>query len=91
MQITLTWQTIITLASGIGALILLVTYLTKIVHWIDKMKDTEEELVSIRAELAILTMGLLAALKGLQEQGCNGPVTEGIKAIEDHINRKAHE
>ena len=91
MQITLTWQSIITLASGIGAIIFIVTYLTKIVHWIDKTKETEQELIDLRAELAILTMGILAALKGLQEQGCNGPVTEGIKQIEEHINRKAHE
>lgn len=91
MQITLTWQSIITLAAGISAIILIATYLTKIVHWVDKMREMERELVDLKGELAILTMGILAALKGLQEKGCNGPVTDGIKRIEDHINRRAHE
>ena len=29
--------------------------------------------------------------KGLQEKGCNGPVTEAINKIEKYLNAKAHE
>jgi len=32
----------------------------------------------------------LACLKGLHEQGCNGPVTHAIEEIEEHINKQAH-
>ena len=32
-----------------------------------------------------------ACLKGLQEQGCNGPVTEAVNRIEEYLNKKAHE
>lgn len=42
-------------------------------------------------ELQVLTRGILACLKGLQEKGCNGPVTEAVKDIEDYLNAKAHE
>lgn len=102
MTITLTWQALITAAAGIGALVLLATYLAKIVHWVDKTKqaekdidelrhETEDSMTGLRAEQAIIVMGILAALKGLKEQGCNGPVTEAIDKIEAHINRKAHE
>ena len=42
-------------------------------------------------EQGLLTCGVLACLKGLREQGCNGPVTEAIGKIEKHLNRKAHE
>lgn len=45
----------------------------------------------IKEEQTILTYGILACLKGLQEQGCNGPVTEAINKIEKHLNQKAHE
>lgn len=38
----------------------------------------------------LLTYAVLACLKGLKEQGCNGPVTEAIGKIEKHINQKAH-
>ena len=33
---------------------------------------------------------VVACLKGLKEQGCNGPVSEAIDKIEKHINKKAH-
>lgn len=49
-------------------------------------KDTE----SIQEEQTVVVYGLLACLKGLQAQGCNGPVSEAIDRIEKHINKKAH-
>lgn len=47
-------------------------------------KETQEE-------QTLVIYGLLACLKGLAEQGCNGPVSEAIDKIEKHINKKAHE
>lgn len=46
---------------------------------------------SINTEQTLLTYGVLACLKGLQERGCNGPVTEAINKIEKYLNQKAHE
>ena len=42
-------------------------------------------------EQTLVIYGLLACLKGLAEQGCDGPVSEAIDKIEKHINLKAHE
>jgi hypothetical protein len=53
--------------------------------------DHSRETKEIKEEQTILTYGILACLKGLHEQGCNGPVTEAIKKIETHLNEKAHE
>jgi hypothetical protein len=47
------------------------------------LKETNEE-------LQLLTYGILACLKGLKEQGCNGPVTDAVNKIEKHLNEKAH-
>ena len=59
------------------------------------MKDIRREMFlhnhEIKEEQTILTYGILACLKGLKEKGCNGPVTEAIKKIEEHLNQKAHE
>lgn len=33
---------------------------------------------------------VLACLKGLKEQGCDGPVTSAINQIEKYINKQAH-
>lgn len=45
---------------------------------------------TINEEQTLLTYGILACLKGLSEQGCNGPVTEAINKIEKHLNQRAH-
>ena len=44
----------------------------------------------IQEEQTLVVYGLLACLKGLAEQGCDGPVSEAIERIEKHINKKAH-
>jgi hypothetical protein len=31
-----------------------------------------------------------ACLSGLKEQGCNGPVTQALDALEKHLNKQAH-
>ena len=47
-------------------------------------KDSKEERL-------LLVNGVLACLKGLQGQGCNGPVSEGIKNIENFLMKKSHD
>lgn len=102
MQVTLTWQTIITAAAVLSALIAIVAYFAKIVRWFDKQKKQDDTLVEIKdkhsADIAaiqkeqqVVVYGLLACLKGLQEQGCNGPVTDAINKLEKHLNKAAHE
>lgn len=101
MQITLTWQSIITAGAVVGAIVALVTYFSKVVRWVDKQgkqdKDIneirqrhEDDMKSIKAEQTLLVYGVLSCLKGLKEQGCNGPVTEAIGKLEKHLNEKAH-
>ena len=102
MQITLTWQTIITAGAVVAALVALGTYVFKVVRWFDKQKKQdndikeirqhhEDDMKTIRKEQTLLVYGVLACLKGLKEQGCNGPVTEAINKIEKHLNEKAHQ
>ena len=49
-----------------------------------------EDMHGINEEQTLLTYGVLACLKGLKEQGCNGPVSEAINKIEKYLNKKAH-
>jgi phosphoglycolate phosphatase-like HAD superfamily hydrolase len=101
MQIVLTWQSVITAAALVGAVVALVTYFAKIVHWVDKQnkqdeeikrikKHHEDDIKAIKEEQTLLVEGVLACLKGLQEKGCNGPVTKAIDKYEDYLNQKAH-
>lgn len=101
MNITITWQTVITAFAVVGALVGFATYFSKIVRWVDKQKTQdkeienlkqhhEEDIAAIKQEQTLLVYGVLACLKGLQEKGCNGPVTEAIENFENYLNKKAH-
>ena len=57
----------------------------------DLQKTHDEDIRKINEEQCLATYGLLACLKGLKEQGCNGPVTEAINKIEKHLNKQAHD
>ena len=91
MEVVITWQTIITAAAVLGAAAAVIAYFAKAVRWVDRQKKQDKELAAIKEEQTILTYGVLACLKGLKEQGCNGPVSEAINKIEKHLNQKAHE
>jgi len=93
--------TIITFAGVLGALITIGTVAYKVIRWlqeqekqtadIEKLRRQEKENVKeLNDEMCLLTYAVLACLKGLKEQGCNGPVTEAIGRVEKHINQKAH-
>ena len=101
MVITLTWQSIITAGAVVTALTVIITALVKGVRWIDEQKKQRNDIKAleekhdndnntIQDELQLLTWGVLACLKGLKEQGCNGPVTAAIEQIETHLNKQAH-
>ena len=53
-------------------------------------KQEKEDIKEIKDEMCLLTYAVLACLKGLKGQGCNGPVTEAIGKVEKHINQAAH-
>lgn len=62
-----------------------------IFRWFQKQKQQDIDIEELKKEQCLLTYGILACLKGLKEQGCNGPVTEAINKIEKHVNQKAHD
>lgn len=93
--------TIITIAGVIGALCTIGAVAYKAIKWfqaqeqqtkdIEKLKEQEKgDIKQIKEEMCLLTYAILACLKGLKEQGCNGPVTEAIGKVEKHINQAAH-
>ena len=84
-------QTIITAAAVLAAVIALISYFTKAHNWFLQQKKQDQDIKAVKEEMTLLTYGILAALKGLKEQGCNGPVTEAIDKIEKHLNQKAHD
>ena len=102
MTVTLTVQSIITAGAILTAGGIIVGCVVKAVRWFDrqntqdnsikKLKSRHDEDISaIKSEQRIIIEGLLACLQGLQEKGCNGPVTRAVEKIDRYLNDKAHE
>lgn len=95
-------QTIITASSLLAAVIAIFAAIFAVYKWFlqqnyqkeeikNMKKEQAHEMEKIKSEQCLLIYGILACLKGLKEQGCNGPVTEAIDKIEKHINKQAHD
>ena len=98
---TVTWQTVLSVSAIVAALIALYNYFAKVVHFMDRQKKQDEEIAELRKhhdedmkaikeEQTVLCYGVLACLKGLAEQGCDGPVHDAIEHLEKHLNKQAH-
>lgn len=84
-------NTIITAASLVTAFVVIFSAIFAVYRWYLRQNQQDKEIENMKAEQCLLTYGILACLKGLKEQGCNGPVTEAINKIEKHINKQAHD
>ena len=61
------------------------------VHFLDRDRRQDKALNAIRREQSLICYGVLACLKGLKEQGCNGPVSDALNRLEKHLNQAAHD
>lgn len=93
-----TASVIITVSAVLGALIFIFGTIFAVYRWYLKQLNQDEEIQALKGEMksikeeqCVIVCGLLACLKGLREQGCNGPVTRGIDTLEKHINKRAHD
>lgn len=93
--------------AGITAIIKFIQLIYELIRksTLDKINQNTTDIKELKAEVGwlksevkeskeerlILVNGVLACLKGLKEQGCNGPVTEGINKIEKYLMKKSHD
>ena len=85
MEVTISADGIIKLAAllaAVGAIGGLVVWCIK---FVDRQKKQDQELTAIRDEQTLICYGVLACLKGLKEQGCNGPVTAALDKMEKYL------
>ena len=84
-------NTIIMAGSLLTAIVVIFSAIFAVYKWYLKQNHQNVEIERVKSEQCLLTYGILACLKGLKEQGCNGPGTEAIDKIEKHINKQAHD
>ena len=91
MEVTITADMLIKLAALITALGVIGGGVLWCFRFIQRKERQDRELAAIRKEQTLICYGVLACLKGLKEQGCNGPVTAALDKLEKHLNQAAHE
>jgi K+-transporting ATPase A subunit len=78
------------LAGWLAALGTIGSVIAGVIKFLQKINQIDTKLDSIKKEQHYIAKGTLASLKGLKEKGCNGPVTEALDELEDHILEQAH-
>ena len=88
---TISAQSVIMAAAVITALSVIGGVVAWGFRFVERDKRQSRELAAILEEQTVICFGVLACLKGLKEQGCNGPVTEALSKLERHLNMAAHD
>ena len=83
-------QMLVELAKWLGAAGAVSGALFAVFKFLERDKRQQAEILAIKREQSVMCYGILACLKGLKEQGCNGPVTEALHTLEKHLNQSAH-
>ena len=91
MEVTITAEAVIQAAALAGALGALGGGRVWLFRFVEGNKKQDQALTAIRQEQILICCGVLACLKGLKEQGCDGPVTEALGKLEAHLNQAAHD
>ncbi len=82
---------IITISSVTSSVIVIGSALIAVIHWFQRQSEQDRDIRRLKDEMNLICSGVLACLKGLREQGCDGPVDAAIEEIERYIKDQAHE
>ena len=91
MEVTISADMLIELAALLTALGVIGGVALWCHRFVLRNKRQDEAIAAIRNEQTLICYGVLACLKGLNEKGCNGPVTAALDNLENHMNQAAHD
>lgn len=91
MEVTINAAVIVEAAAVLTALGVIGAAVVWCIKFVDRQKKQDKELAAIRREQTLICYGIMACLRGLKEQGCDGPVTTALDKLEKHLNQAAHE
>lgn len=83
-------ETIVWMASIVGALAAIGTIVYKIIKWIDRQGVQDKDIELVKEEQTMLCYVMLACLDGLKQLGANGEVTQAHEKLSKYLNEKAH-
>ena len=89
-SVTVSADTIITIAAVIGALGVIFGVIFAVYRWYLKQEKQDKDIVRIKEEDTLIVFALSACLDGLQQLGANHTVSIAKDKLDKYINQQAH-
>ena len=89
-SVTVSADTIITIAAVIGALGVIFGVVFAMYRWYLKQEKQDKDIVHIKEEDTLIVFALSACLDGLQQLGANHTVPIAKDKLDKYINQQAH-
>lgn len=89
-SVTVSADTIITIAAVIGALGVIFGAVFAVYRWYLKQKKQDKDIAHIKEEDTLIVFALSACLDGLQQLGANHTVPIAKDKLDKYINQRAH-
>ena len=89
-SVTVSADTIITIAAVIGALGVIFGVVFAVYRWYLKQEKQAKDIAHIKEEDSLIVFALSACLDGLQQLGANHTVPIAKDKLDKYINQRAH-
>lgn len=89
-SVTVSADTIITIAAVIGALGVIFGVVFAVYRWYLKQEKQDKDIAHIKEEDTLIVFALSACLDGLQQLGANHAVPIAKDKLDKYINQRAH-
>lgn len=89
-SVTVSADTIITIAAVIGALGVIFGVVFAVYRWYLKQEKQDKDIAHIKDEDTLIVFALSACLDGLQQLGANHTVPIAKDKLDKYINQRAH-
>lgn len=86
----ITWQTIVTAAAVLTAVVTILGFVFAVYKWYLKQESQDKDIARIKEEDTLICFALSACLDGLQQLGANHTVPIAKDKLDKYINRQAH-
>ena len=86
----ITWQTIVTAAAVLTAVVTIFGFVFAVYKWYLKQESLVKDIARIKEENTLIVFALSACLDGLGQLGANHTVPIAKEKIDKHLNIEAH-
>ncbi len=87
----ITWQSVITAASVLGAAGVILGTVLAVYRWYLKQEKQDRDILKMKEENTLICFALAACLDGLMQLGANHTVPVAKEKLDKYLNQQAHQ